>query len=95
MQKRILNENEEFGDLIVEDFLDTPFNATLKSVMMLKYANHNCQGMQFLMKTDDDVFINVANLDRFVHNPTRIRPNLLVGKLMPNETVKRDSMNAR
>ena len=63
--------------------------------MMLKYAYHNCPGLQFLMKTNDDVFINVANLNQFVHNPSRIRPHLLVGKLMPNETVKRDSLSER
>ncbi len=88
-------ESRVYNDIIVEDFLDTPYNSTIKSVMMLKYVTMHCPDAKFVMKTNDDVFLNISNLDKFVHNPTRIRPRLLVGKLVSIEEAVRDSMKER
>jgi beta-1,3-galactosyltransferase 1 len=84
-------ENLENGDLIVEDYIDSKNNDTLKSILMLKWATNNCKGAKFLMKTVDDAFINVANLANYIGNPSALRPKLLVGKLTANESVVRDS----
>lgn len=81
--------------MIVENIIDLPNNATLKSLSILKWALEECADTKFIMKTSDDVFINVANLDSFIHNPLRVRPKLLVGKLEPLENVDRDSLHER
>lgn len=42
-QTKINNESDVYGDVIQESFLDTYNNLTLKTVMMLKWANRSCQ----------------------------------------------------
>ncbi|KAJ6644093.1 Beta-1,3-galactosyltransferase 1, partial [Pseudolycoriella hygida] len=62
-QLKINTESETYGDVIQESFLDTYNNLTLKTVMMLKWVNKNCQHKtKFLMKCDDDTFVNIPNL---------------------------------
>ncbi|CAO1307398.1 unnamed protein product [Diamesa hyperborea] len=51
------------GDIIQENFLDTYNNLTLKSIFVLKYVKNNCENkVKYVMKCDDDTFINVPNL---------------------------------
>lgn len=63
-QTRLDNEIREFGDILQEDFLDTYNNLTIKSVMMLKWiSDTRChEKFKFLVKCDDDSFINIPNL---------------------------------
>ncbi|XP_058129411.1 uncharacterized protein LOC131271868 [Anopheles coustani] len=63
LQLRIVNESEVYGDIIQESFIDRYNNLTLKTIMMLKWVTTNCDGkVKFLMKCDDDTFVNVPNL---------------------------------
>ncbi|XP_058057345.1 uncharacterized protein LOC131208569 [Anopheles bellator] len=63
LQLRIVNESETHGDIIQESFIDSYNNLTLKTIMMLKWVTNNCDGkVKFLMKCDDDTFVNVPNL---------------------------------
>ncbi len=55
-------ESKRHGDVIQEDFLDTYRNLTLKTIGALKWATTFCSGARFVMKTDDDVFLNLPNL---------------------------------
>jgi hypothetical protein len=64
-------ENEKYGDIIQEDFIDTYSNLTIKIIMGLKWAVTNCKGAKYVMKVDDDVFVNMPNLVKFLEN---IRP---------------------
>ena len=51
------------GDIIQENFLDSYNNLTLKSIFILKYIKNNCKNkVQYVLKCDDDTFINVPNL---------------------------------
>lgn len=60
---RLKQEADQYDDLIQENFIDTYNNLTVKSVMMLKWVNKHCSDKsQFLMKCDDDTFVNVPNL---------------------------------
>ncbi|XP_059614392.1 beta-1,3-galactosyltransferase 1-like [Phlebotomus argentipes] len=62
-QSQIGAESEQFGDVLQEGFLDSYNNLTLKSVMLLKWVSNNClDRVRFVMKCDDDVFLNVPNL---------------------------------
>lgn len=62
-QMKINEEAEIYGDILQEGFLDTYNNLTLKSVMLLKWVTRNCdQLVKYVLKTDDDTFINMPNL---------------------------------
>ena len=47
---KLREEHEEHGDLIIEDFLDTYLNLTLKTSFGLKWINNNCFDTQFVLK---------------------------------------------
>uniref|UniRef100_A0A1B0CF48 Hexosyltransferase n=3 Tax=Lutzomyia longipalpis TaxID=7200 RepID=A0A1B0CF48_LUTLO len=62
-QNQIVAESEQFGDIVQESFVDSYNNLTLKTVMLLKWVTNNClDRVRFVMKCDDDVFVNVPNL---------------------------------
>lgn len=42
IQNKIEEESEKYGDVIQEGFIDSYNNLTLKSIMMLKWINNNC-----------------------------------------------------
>lgn len=46
--------------------MDTYDNLTLKTIMAFRWVTEFCSNARFLMKTDDDVFINTANLVKFL-----------------------------
>jgi hypothetical protein len=41
-------------------FQDTYHNLTLKTVMGLKWTSIFCPQVKFVLKTDDDIYVNVA-----------------------------------
>ncbi|KAH8032797.1 hypothetical protein HPB51_001875 [Rhipicephalus microplus] len=67
VQESVANEIARYGDIIQADFRDTYRNLTLKSVFLLKWAFMYCSRAQFLLKTDDDVFVNVPNMCGHTH----------------------------
>lgn len=87
----MVNENQAYNDMIVENFIDTPQNSTLKSVMMLKWISETCHIMKWVLKTSDDVFINIANLAKFIDGPTLPQKGMLYGAVKSKEQVQRDS----
>ncbi|XP_055524830.1 uncharacterized protein LOC129718261 [Wyeomyia smithii] len=63
VQMRVVNESEMYGDIIQESFIDSYNNLTLKTIMMLKWVVNNCDGrVKYIVKCDDDTFVNVPNL---------------------------------
>ncbi|NWU91606.1 B3GL1 acetylgalactosaminyltransferase, partial [Upupa epops] len=60
------DESILYGDIIQQDFMDTYDNLTLKTIMAFRWVTEFCPNTRFLMKTDDDVFINTANLVKFL-----------------------------
>ena len=61
-------ENEELGDVIQGDFLDTYKNMTLKSLLGLKWVTEKCPSVKYLLKSDDDMFLNLPSLVRAVES---------------------------
>ncbi|KAG8448534.1 hypothetical protein GDO86_015576 [Hymenochirus boettgeri] len=65
-QTALLQEANIYGDIIQADFTDSYRNLTLKTLVGLSFVSQRCQGAKFLMKTDDDVFVNTLALSRFL-----------------------------
>ncbi|XP_021928730.1 beta-1,3-galactosyltransferase 1-like isoform X2 [Zootermopsis nevadensis] len=91
LQELVDDENLHYSDIIQEGFVDSYNNLTLKSVMMLKWVSTNCRSVQYIMKTDDDMFVNINNLVRLLK--VRILGNLLVGALICGARPIADSQN--
>ncbi|KAM5146750.1 beta-1,3-galactosyltransferase 4-like [Mantella aurantiaca] len=61
------------GDIIQANFTDSYRNLTLKTLTGLAWTFQKCQGAQFVLKTDDDVFINTPALLTFLKEQHGIR----------------------
>ncbi|XP_077525492.1 beta-1,3-galactosyltransferase 1-like isoform X1 [Amblyomma americanum] len=55
-------ESQVHGDIVQGDFIDSYDNLTLKSVMMLHWTRSFCPDVEYILKTDDDVYVNLDNL---------------------------------
>jgi hypothetical protein len=55
-----------YDDIIQANFQDSYQNLTLKSMAMLEWTSSYCSKAEFLLKADDDMFINVDNLLEFI-----------------------------
>ncbi|XP_041452226.1 beta-1,3-galactosyltransferase 5-like [Drosophila obscura] len=59
-------ENYIYGDMIRGNFIDSYLNLTLKTISMLEWVNTHCPRVKYILKTDDDMFINVPKLLDFI-----------------------------
>ncbi|XP_021950492.1 beta-1,3-galactosyltransferase 1 isoform X2 [Folsomia candida] len=90
----IAEESTKYDDIVMEDFRDTYHNLTLKSVAMLKWVNLTCtknnvtEFPQRLLKTDDDIFINIDRLLRVIQEMPNAR---MIGRLTCGATPIGDS----
>ena len=60
--KAVIEENNINHDIIKEDFVDTYQNLTYKTIMAYKWANSKRKHAQFVMKTYDDMYVNIPAL---------------------------------
>ncbi|KAM6473009.1 beta-1,3-galactosyltransferase 4 isoform 1-T2 [Liasis olivaceus] len=63
-QAALEREAREHGDLLQARFVDAYANLTLKTLALLGWAAARCPGARFLVKADDDVFLNLPALAR-------------------------------
>jgi len=63
-QSKIQNEHNLYNDILQEDFEDTYHNLTLKTIMGLKWMSIFCPQAQYVLKTDDDIYVNVDLLHK-------------------------------
>ncbi|XP_048751459.1 beta-1,3-galactosyltransferase 5-like [Ostrea edulis] len=66
IQIAVQRENLFYRDIIQEDFIDTYHNLTLKTMMGFKWASTKCKDAKFVMKTDDDMFVNLISLKKII-----------------------------
>jgi hypothetical protein len=81
LQDALYFEHEQYMDIVQEDFLDTYHNLTYKGVAALKWISLNCRQAVFLLKTDDDIFVNMYSLLRHMKQMSK-NPSNLKGLLM-------------
>ncbi|KAL9928932.1 uncharacterized protein ACN427_008593 isoform 2-T3 [Glossina fuscipes fuscipes] len=68
VNKQLTEENSIYGDLIRGHYIDSYNNLTLKTISSLEWVDQHCQKATFILKTDDDMFINVSKLLFFLDN---------------------------
>lgn len=79
-----------YDDIIVENFIDSYANLTLKSAFAMKNFLNFFPTSKYFMKIDDDMFLNVNSLYGLLESVPR---DSLVGKLNLNAKVIRDVNN--
>ena len=66
IQSKIHKEYFLYQDIIQANFSESHRNLTLKVVLGLKWVSSNCPNTKFVFKGDDDVFVNVEALVRYL-----------------------------
>ena len=61
-------EHELYGDLIVMSFTESQRNSTYKYISGLKYIKQQCGDVPFILKTEDDTFVNMFELLKILEN---------------------------
>ena len=63
MQKILEEENGIHNDLVQGDFLDTYHNLSYKAVMGYMWVAEFCSQADFVVKTDDDLFVDLYEVN--------------------------------
>ena len=59
IQRSLEEESKEYGDLVQGDFLDNYYNLSYKAIMGNLWVAEFCSQAEFLVKTDDDMFVDM------------------------------------
>ena len=59
IQRSLEEESQEYGDLVQGDFLDNYYNLSYKGIMGNLWVAEFCSQAEFLVKTDDDMFVDM------------------------------------
>lgn len=65
IERNLQQESTLYEDIIRGNFIDSYSNLTLKTISTLEWVNTYCPNAKFLLKADDDMFINVERLIKF------------------------------
>ena len=71
LQNDVIDESKKNGDLVQMNVIDTYSNLTIKSVALLHWALTRCPAADYVIKSDDDNYVNIFFL------LTELIPNLV------------------
>lgn len=94
LEAALVAEDALYGDLIVGNSVDSYQNLTLKTISMLEWKLQYCPQAPYLLKTDDDMFINVPRLLSHVDkagNASRTIWGRVVYKALPIRSLKSEA----
>lgn len=89
MSDRISREAQIFGDIIQGDYTETFDNKVFKIQSGFEWAAKYCGNFQYLLKTDDDVFVNTRGLIDFLSGTGSSNTEFYFGHLMHGSPVLR------
>ena len=75
-QTRIETESATHGDILQVDKMDAYYNLTQKVVGLMNWMNDHCSKVDFVLKVDDDVYVNVRNLATVVTSLDPFEPSV-------------------
>ena len=67
LDEEILQESRQYGDIVQIDFLDTYHNLSRKILYGLKWVSIYCSEVEFVLKADEDVFVNIPLLLSYLY----------------------------
>ncbi|XP_043078360.1 beta-1,3-galactosyltransferase 1 [Puntigrus tetrazona] len=89
-QQQLKEESRQHRDLLQSDFVDSYFNLTIKTMVIMDWLATRCPQATYAMKVDSDMFINPENLMSLLLSPNTPRENYITGYLMLDRPVVRD-----
>ncbi|XP_043078163.1 beta-1,3-galactosyltransferase 2-like [Puntigrus tetrazona] len=89
-QQQLEEESRQHRDLLQSDFVDSYFNLTIKTMVIMDWLATRCPQATYAMKVDSDMYINPENLMSLLLSPNTPRENYITGYLMLDQPVVRD-----
>jgi len=87
VQEGILSESDLYGDIVRGNFADTYRNLTYKHLMGYKWVLRHCPLAKFVIKTDDDAFIDIFQIFDFAQRNYGLAPaDILLCNIYPEGT---------
>lgn len=80
LMPELKEESDQFNDLVITNHVDTYKNLTLKTLAAFDYMAAFCPQAEYLLKTDDDMFIQVKRLMAMVRG-LGVGQKLIVGNV--------------
>ncbi|XP_050313913.1 beta-1,3-galactosyltransferase 5-like isoform X2 [Anthonomus grandis grandis] len=68
VERAVQEESSIHKDIVQGNFIDAYTNMTYKAVMSLKYAIYYCPEASYILKADDDSFVNMPFLRNFLRH---------------------------
>jgi len=65
---KVKNESRLYGDIFQAKFVDSYYNLTKKMLLVLKWVSFYCAEIEYLLKADEDVFVNVPLLVQYLED---------------------------
>ncbi|KAK7496578.1 hypothetical protein BaRGS_00012230 [Batillaria attramentaria] len=62
IQGHVNMEQATYTDIVQGDFMDTFPNLTMKAITALRWVNDHCSNARYILKADDDMFVNIFSL---------------------------------
>lgn len=94
LQTYIWKESTTYGDIVQLSHVDHYKNLSLKSIGMLQWTIEHCRSSRFLLKTDDDVFLNLPNLMNLLGTvPAPGKNGLILGSIIQGARPIKDRLS--
>ncbi|XP_061460471.1 beta-1,3-galactosyltransferase 9 [Rhineura floridana] len=89
-QLEVVKEMQKHQDLIQGTFLDSAENQTLKTLLAVEWAITFCSKARFILKTDEEMFVNLPSLVEYLLNLRTHPEDIYLGRLVHQDTPNRD-----
>ncbi|KAK3595072.1 hypothetical protein CHS0354_043169 [Potamilus streckersoni] len=83
-EKVLQEEATKYKDIVQADFVESRHNLTIKMMTGLRWVKTYCPSVKYILKADDDTFINVALFSDYLLKNPNINNKTIHGYLYPN-----------
>ncbi|CAL1538682.1 unnamed protein product [Lymnaea stagnalis] len=84
VQAKLDEESKQYGDIVQENFDDVYKNIRLKAMSMLRWAITFCARAKYVIRTDDDVRVDMTTLVSVLRRKRELYENFIVGDRKDN-----------
>lgn len=88
LEENLKKESLAYKDIVQMDFLDSYYNLTIKTMMIMNWVANYCRSAQYAMKIDSDIFLNVPYLVDYLQN--KAKHNFITGSVITDGRPRRN-----
>ena len=86
---QLQNESKIHGDIVMEDFVAAYDNLTYSSIATLRWVTYHCPNVSYVIKADDDVYVNILKLVHVLYTDYRSESRFFLCAAHHNAVIKR------